>query len=82
MVDLYERFANALNPTPPFPVLKPRLTLASCMAPLLFSFFFLTSHVIVKAAGFMIGFAIFGDPAIRRGMDLLNKYVCLLPLTA
>lgn len=80
MVDVYERFANALNPTPPFPVLRPRLILASCLSPLLFTFLLLSSHLMIKTLGFLVGFAIFGDPVIRKGMDLLNRCVCLLPL--
>ncbi|KAK1833660.1 hypothetical protein QBC39DRAFT_44910 [Podospora conica] len=73
MIDVYERFANALNPTPPFPVLRPRLILASCLTPLLFTFLFFSSHMIVKSLGLLIGFAIFGDPLIAKGTDFLNR---------
>lgn len=73
MIDVYERFANALNPTPPFPVLQPRLILASCLSPLLFTFLFLSSHMMIKSLGFLVGFVIFGDPVIQKGMDLLNR---------
>lgn len=81
MIDVYERFANALNPTPPFPVLRPRLILASCLSPLLFTFLLFLSHTIIKSLGLLVGFVTFGDPVIQKGMDLLNRCVCLLPLT-
>ncbi|KAA8564288.1 hypothetical protein EYC84_011232 [Monilinia fructicola] len=53
--DGWERFANALSPTPPFPQETPRLKLAACLAPLLLISMFTSSYMFMKMNGFFIG---------------------------
>ncbi|KJY00519.1 hypothetical protein TI39_contig323g00052 [Zymoseptoria brevis] len=71
--DTWERFANALSPTPPFPHDLYRLRLAAVVVPMLAGSFFLNSYMIVKGVGFGVGFGIFGDPLITRGLEFLNS---------
>lgn len=70
--DTWERFGNALSPTPPFPHDLYRLRLAGVIVPMLAGSFFVSSYMIVKGLGFGIGFGFFGDPIISRGLDWLN----------
>ena len=72
IADTWERFANALSPTRPFPQEKPRLILASIFTPLVAVSVFTSSAVFVKMVAGGIGFGFFGDPLIWRGLDLLN----------
>ncbi|KAK1457845.1 hypothetical protein CMEL01_15828 [Colletotrichum melonis] len=72
-VDTWERFGNALSPTPPFPQQRPRLVLASVILPLLLVSLFTTSYMVVKGTGFVVGFTIFGDPIIQRGLVFINR---------
>ncbi|KAI1082526.1 hypothetical protein F5B20DRAFT_597485 [Whalleya microplaca] len=71
--DTWERFANALSPTPPFPKDIYRLRLAALVVPLVLVSIFLSSYVFVKGATFGIGFGFFGDPVITRGLTWLNR---------
>ncbi|KAL9638361.1 MAG: hypothetical protein Q9164_001593 [Protoblastenia rupestris] len=73
IADGWERFANALSPTKPFPQEKPRLTLAGVMAPMLAVSLVTSSAMFMKMLTAGIGFGFFGDPLIWRGLDLLNK---------
>ena len=73
VADGWERFANALSPTPPFPVDTARLRLGGLMIPLLASGLFITSYMYMKGLTFGIGFGFFGDPVIQRGITLLNR---------
>lgn len=73
IADGWERFANALSPTAPFPEHRPRIILASCLAPLLLISLFTSSYMFMKANGFFAGFGFFGDPVIRRGLSYLNR---------
>jgi hypothetical protein len=50
-----------------------RLRLASLLVPALGASFFINSYMVMKGAGFGIGFGFFGDPIISRGINLLNK---------
>lgn len=72
-VDTWERFGNALSPTPPFPTYRPRLILASCLLPLLVLPMFVTSYMAMKGAGFMAGFSFFGDPIITPAIAFANR---------
>lgn len=72
VADTWERFGNALSPTPPFPHDLYRLRLAAVLVPLLAGSFFLSSYMIVKGAGFGVGFGFFGDPVISKGLEWLN----------
>ncbi|CAD6453371.1 caab79d3-ed60-4df6-a6cd-90c860cd7cb2 [Sclerotinia trifoliorum] len=71
--DGWERFANALSPTPPFPQQKPRLKLAGCLAPLLLISMFTSSYMFMKMNGLFVGLGFFGDPLIWRGLSYLNR---------
>ncbi|KAF4915947.1 hypothetical protein CGCVW01_v010204, partial [Colletotrichum viniferum] len=73
LVDTYERFGNALSPTPPFPQQRPRLILASVLLPMLLGSFFTTSYMLIKGTGFIVGFTFFGDPIIQRGLVFINR---------
>lgn len=72
-VDGWERFGNALSPTPPFPTLTPRLTLAACLVPMLFGTYYVSPYMASKGLGFGVGFGFFGDPIIQRGIELANR---------
>ncbi|KAF2097591.1 hypothetical protein NA57DRAFT_41798 [Rhizodiscina lignyota] len=71
--DTWERFANALSPTPPFPRETYRLRLAALIVPLLATSVFVTSYMFLKGVTFGIGFGFFGDPVIQRGLSFLNR---------
>lgn len=73
VADTWERFGNALSPTPPFPREIYRLRLALLVVPLFLASLFVTSYMVVKGTTFGIGFAFFGDPIISRGLSLLNR---------
>ncbi|KAH8645820.1 hypothetical protein BX600DRAFT_421383 [Xylariales sp. PMI_506] len=73
VTDTWERFANALSPTPPFPQDIYRLRLATLVSPLLVVSLFVSSYAFVKGTTFGLGFAFFGDPVITRGLRLLNR---------
>jgi len=73
VADTWERFANALDPTPPFPPDTARLRLAALVVPLIASGLFVTSYMFVKCVTFGVGFGFFGDPVIRRGIVWLNR---------
>ncbi|KAI0010744.1 hypothetical protein F4779DRAFT_283646 [Xylariaceae sp. FL0662B] len=71
--DTWERFANALSPTPPFPKDIYRLRLAILVVPLVIVSVFLPAYLFVKGVTFGIGFGFFGDPVITRGLTWLNR---------
>lgn len=73
IADGWERFANALSPTKPFPQQKPRLVLASVVLPLLAVSLFTNSALFMKGVSGGVGLGFFGDPLIWRGLDLLNE---------
>ncbi len=72
-VDTWERFSNALSPTLPFPKYRPQLTLASCVPPVLIAPYFITPYVFLRGISFATGLALFGDPIIARGVQIINK---------
>lgn len=71
--DGWERFGNALSPTPPFPKEKPRLKLAACLVPVLLISMFTSSYIFMKMNGLFAGFGFFADPLIWRGLSYLNR---------
>lgn len=73
IADGWERFGNALSPTPPFPQEKPRLTLAACLLPLLIISLLTNSYMFMKANGLFLGVGFFADPIIWRGLSYLNR---------
>lgn len=72
VADGWERFANALSPTPPFPQEGPRLRLAALVVPLFAASIFVTSYMFMKSVTFGFGFGFFGDPVISPGIHWLN----------
>ncbi|KAI1371587.1 hypothetical protein F4677DRAFT_435067 [Hypoxylon crocopeplum] len=70
--DTWERLANALSPTAPFPRDIYRLRLAALIAPLFLISLFVTSYMFIKGVTFGIGFGFFGDPILSRGLKWLN----------
>ncbi|KAM7212950.1 Protein of unknown function (DUF3292) domain containing protein [Rhypophila decipiens] len=75
MADNWERVANALSPTPPFPRDTHRIRLAGAIMPVLGVSLFVTSYMFTKGVMFGIGFGFFGDPVISRGLDWLNRTI-------
>jgi len=73
VTDTWERFANMLEPTPPFPKNRSHLRLAVVVAPLVLVSLFVTSYMFMKGVTFGAGFGFFGDPVIQRGLALLDK---------
>jgi hypothetical protein len=71
--DGWERFGNALSPTAPFPKEKPRLKLATVLAPVLLISLFTSSYIFMKLNGLFVGLGFFGDPLIWRGLSYLNR---------
>ncbi|KAL1896314.1 hypothetical protein Sste5346_004698 [Sporothrix stenoceras] len=73
IADTWERFANALSPTPPFSQNLYRARLAAILAPVLLLSVFLSSYLFTKLVTFGIGVGFFGDPALSRGYEILNQ---------
>ncbi|KAH7138927.1 hypothetical protein B0J11DRAFT_515643 [Dendryphion nanum] len=73
VTDTWERFGNALSPTPPFPTNRYHLRIAVLIIPLFFMSIFITSYMFMKGLTFGVGFGFFGDPIISRSLDLLNR---------
>lgn len=73
VADTWERFANALSPTPPFPKDVYRLRLAGLIAPLFLLSLFVTSYMFMKGVTFGVGFGFFGDPIVQPGLRWLNR---------
>ncbi|KAI9737109.1 MAG: hypothetical protein M1834_000700 [Cirrosporium novae-zelandiae] len=71
--DTWERFANALSPTPPFPQQTARFKLSGILAPALLVSLMVTSYAFMKTITFSAGFGFFGDPIISRGLAWLNQ---------
>lgn len=70
--DTWERFGNALDPTPPFPQEAYRLRLAALVVPIFAASIFTTNYMLVKGLTFGIGFGFFGDPVIQPAFKWLN----------
>ncbi|KAL2066057.1 hypothetical protein VTL71DRAFT_2128 [Oculimacula yallundae] len=72
LVDNWERFANAISPTPPFSKLS-FARIDAVILPLFLGSFFISSYMVYKGAGLAIGLAIFGDPALTPALEWLNR---------
>ncbi|KAK3648017.1 profilin, required for normal timing of actin polymerization in response to thermal stress [Elasticomyces elasticus] len=72
IADTWERFGNALSPTPPFPHDAYRMRLAAILVPILAASPFITNYMVVKGITAGAGFGFFADPLIWRGLDWLN----------
>ncbi|KAL4865282.1 hypothetical protein BDV12DRAFT_154353 [Aspergillus spectabilis] len=73
VVDTWERVANALSPTHPFPMMTPRLRLAGILVSGLLVSFITSSYVFMKMSTLVVGFGFFGDPIIMQGVHYLNR---------
>ncbi|KAK4166850.1 hypothetical protein QBC43DRAFT_312545 [Cladorrhinum sp. PSN259] len=73
--DTWERFANALSPTPPFPTEVHRLRIIALVIPLFAMSFVVSAYMFVKGATFIFGLVFFGDPVIAQGIDWLNRTI-------
>ncbi|THW62460.1 hypothetical protein D6C91_05614 [Aureobasidium pullulans] len=73
VADTWERFANALSPTPPFPRELYRLRLAAVVVPLVAVSLLTSAYMFTKGVTFGIGFGFFGDPVIQPGLRWLNR---------
>ncbi|RPA77429.1 hypothetical protein BJ508DRAFT_212779 [Ascobolus immersus RN42] len=69
--DMWERFANALSPTPPFPHTA-RYQIAAIFAPLALVSLFIHSAWVMRSMTFISGAAFFGQPGIDRALNWLN----------
>ncbi|KAK7712745.1 hypothetical protein SLS57_007699 [Botryosphaeria dothidea] len=74
LTDTWERFGNALSPTPPFPRNTYRLRLAALVVPLLLTSAFVSSYLFMKGVTFASGFVFFGDPVLSRSLTWLNSH--------
>lgn len=67
VADTWERFGNALSPTPPFAQHRPRLFIAGAVAvPLLLASLIVTNTMVYRGTTFGLGFAFFGQPLFDR----------------
>ncbi|EDU51375.1 DUF3292 domain containing protein [Pyrenophora tritici-repentis] len=73
VTDTWERFANMLEPTPPFPKNRFHFRVAAVVAPVVLVSLFTSSYMFMKGVTFGVGFGFFGDPIIQRGLSLLNR---------
>ncbi|KAJ5492942.1 hypothetical protein N7539_001688 [Penicillium diatomitis] len=73
LTDTFEKFENALSPTPPFPIQTPRLRLAAALVPACILSLCTSVYVFHKVAGLGVGLGFFGDPLINRGLAILNE---------
>lgn len=74
IADGWERFANALAPTPPFPHTR-QYQLAAVFVPLFLMSFFVKPAHIVYGTTFFSGVIFFSDPVLQRGLKLLNEKI-------
>ncbi|CAD6893209.1 unnamed protein product [Tilletia laevis] len=66
--DTFERFGNAMSPTPPFGQHVARLRLAGVLAPFALGASVLTPDIVYRSTTFLLGFLFFGQPVL----DLLK----------
>ncbi|KAK4119105.1 hypothetical protein N657DRAFT_318464 [Parathielavia appendiculata] len=72
--DNWERIANVLDPTPPFPRETHRVRLAGLLSPMLAVSLLFSGAKIIKATTFIFGVIFFGDPLIRRTVGWLDRW--------
>ncbi|KAF3906770.1 hypothetical protein AA313_de0205767 [Arthrobotrys entomopaga] len=71
-VDNWERFENAISPTPPFSK-RAYLRINAVLIPAFLASFLIDHYMVYKAIGFAIGFGFFGDPILTPTSQWLNK---------
>jgi hypothetical protein len=90
--DNYERIANALQPTVPYPQHSARIRLAACVAPLILVTAFVPVQYLCKGGSFAMGLAFFSDPYMKKAwtwfvthypdwMEMLKLEKCVPRLT-
>ncbi|KAB5518140.1 hypothetical protein GE09DRAFT_978386 [Coniochaeta sp. 2T2.1] len=72
IADNWERFANAISPTPPFSPYS-YLRITAVLTPLFLMSFFVNYYMVYKGIGAGIGFALFGDPVLTPAWHWLNR---------
>lgn len=72
IADNYERFANAISPTPPFSPYS-YLRIAAVLVPMFLMSFFVDYYMVYKGIGAGIGFVLFGDPILTPATEWLNR---------
>lgn len=66
IADAWERWANVLDPTPPFAVHPPRIKVALHILPIILAFLVLPSAFIMHTLTFAMGFLFFADPLLQQ----------------
>lgn len=74
LIDNWERFGNALSPTPPFHPRYLRSALAACLLPFVIVFAFVSWDHIMEAMGFAAGLGFFGGPVIAWFVTFNDKF--------
>jgi hypothetical protein len=74
IADGWERFANALSPTPPFPHTV-QYQLAAIFAPLLLMSLFIKPAYVIHGTSLLTGLIFFSDPLQQRAIALLNEKI-------
>lgn len=74
IADAWERIANALSPTPPFPHTA-QYQLAAILGPLLLMSLFVKPAHVVHGTTFVTGLIFFSDPLVQRGIAILNEKI-------
>ncbi|RPA86457.1 hypothetical protein BJ508DRAFT_234381 [Ascobolus immersus RN42] len=72
VADFWERLANALSPTPPFPTTA-RLQLAAFVAPVFLASFIITPTFLIHTSTFTFGVLFFSQPLIDGILEYLNR---------
>ncbi|EGX88259.1 hypothetical protein CCM_08302 [Cordyceps militaris CM01] len=73
LVDTWERFGNALSPTPPFPRSRARARLAAALLPVALAALFTTPYMLAKGSGLVLGLVLFGAPLLNRLTEVLER---------
>lgn len=63
--------SSAISPTPPFSRLA-FLRIEAILVPLFLTSLLVPQELVYKTTGFAIGFGLFGDPIISRGLEFLD----------
>lgn len=74
VADGWERWANALEPTSPFPTHEARIKVALYLLPVALALAVVPTAMIVSALTAVAGLAFFGDPMLRLGIRLLDQH--------
>lgn len=51
------------------------MRIGAILIPAIIGSYFINDVMLVKSTTFLTGFVFFGDPVLKRGLDLLNYYV-------